>query len=166
MAVQPGQRGQELAGGPRSPLDVLAAAAQAVARSGSVAEAARALATAAARAAHASVAVARVTSTDARHLVTMGVAAAAPSLVAELEGSRLAVAELPAHDVDTRDELPESARRIAERVGADAVLLVPVHTGSAACALELYRHRGAFSAEERQIARAAAYQLALEARAL
>jgi hypothetical protein len=75
MVVQPGHRGEETAAGARGPLAVLAAAAQEIAASESVGEAARALAGAAARAARASVAVARVASPDARHLVAVGVAA-------------------------------------------------------------------------------------------
>jgi serine phosphatase RsbU (regulator of sigma subunit) len=167
MVVQPEHEGWEVAAGARSPLDVLAGAAEAVAAATSVSDAARELARAAARAARASVAVARVASPDGRHLVAVGVAATAPSLAAELEGTRLRADELPRDEIDRAELLPEPARRIAERTGAEAVLLVPVHEGHAPSAsVELYRHRGAFSADERRFARVAAYQLVLAARAL
>jgi GAF domain-containing protein len=99
--------------------------------------------------------------------VAVGVAATPPSLAAELEGSRLRTDELARDEIDRVELLPEAARRTAERTGAEAALLVPVHEGQAASAsVELYRHRGAFSPDERRVARVVAYQLVLAARAL
>ena len=94
------------------------------------------------------------------------VAARSAVLAAELEGSRLDAADVPAveQEHDLRDEaaVPEAVRRAGERSGAGRVLLVPA--GSMADpprgSFEVYRDGPAFSDAERAVARLAATQIA------
>jgi serine phosphatase RsbU (regulator of sigma subunit) len=113
-------------------------------------------------AAAADLAVLRIVDGDG--LVARAVAGSA-SLAAEIEGSRVDDAP-PDQELDRVAELPPGLRRVAERMGAGTLFLVPVRLeGHVAALLELYRSRGAFGAAEREAARVAAGQAALVLRA-
>ena len=93
------------------------------------------------------------------------VAVAGPrALSAELEGTRLPLAELPAASVDDVAAAPTCVRRAAERAAARALLVLPVH-GDPAATLELYRTADEFDEAERAAAELAAGHVALVLRA-
>jgi serine phosphatase RsbU (regulator of sigma subunit) len=138
-----------------------------LAGSASLREALAVLVQTAARAVPADVVVARTRDQTGPWLVTRAVAAPSASLVAELEGCRLPVDSLPHDELDELETVPDDVRRAAERSGATAVLQIPVRLGGAPVgSLELMRSGGPFTPAERPVARLAAGQLALAARAL
>jgi serine phosphatase RsbU (regulator of sigma subunit) len=91
--------------------------------------------------------------------------AAPPALAAELEGTRLPLADLPAGTLDELATAPACVRRTADRAAARAVLLVPVRAADESGSLELYRASEAFDEPERLVAELAAAQVALVLRA-
>jgi serine phosphatase RsbU (regulator of sigma subunit) len=92
--------------------------------------------------------------------------ARSPALRAELEGSRVAPADVAAEEHVDAESLPPPVRRAAEQLGAKGVLLLPVHDGYAVVgSLELLRRKGAFDERERRLAQAAADEIALARRA-
>ncbi len=103
---------------------------------------------------------------DAGGLTARAVYAGSPALQAELEGSRISVGSVPVGERDELLQLPRPLRRVAEQLGATAVLQLPVRAGQAVVgSLELMRRRGAFDERERALARTAAEQVALARRA-
>ena len=99
-------------------------------------------------------------------LTARAVHATSPALQAELEGSRISAGSVPAEERDELLQLPRPLRRVAERLGATAVLQLPVRAGGAVIgSLELMRRRGAFDERERALARTAADQIELARRA-
>ncbi len=123
----------------------------------------RAVAEAARAAAGADLAVVRVVEDG----VLVARAAAGPAfLSAEILG--WAAAERPPEDeIDELDALPASARTLAARADAGAVLLLPIPAdGGSGGSLELLRAGHAFDVEEREAARLAAAQAGLALRLL
>jgi len=99
---------------------------------------------------------------EAGGLTARAVYASSPALQAELEGSRISVGSVPIVERDELLQLPGRLRRVAEQLGATAVLQLPVRAGQAVVgSLELMRRRGAFDERERGLARTAAEQVAL-----
>ncbi len=95
-------------------------------------------------------------------LIARAVHASSASLQAELEGSRISAGSIPAQEGDELLQLPRPLRRAADKLGATAVLQLPIHAGGAVIgSLELMRRRGAFDERERALARTAAGQVAL-----
>jgi serine phosphatase RsbU (regulator of sigma subunit) len=103
-------------------------------------------------------------------LVARAVYAESPALTAELEGTRLPVAEAGEKETELSDapgnpSAPAAVRRAAARAGAQVVRIVPVSVdGEVAAALELYRSSFGFGPEEEALARAAAAHVALAVR--
>jgi serine phosphatase RsbU (regulator of sigma subunit) len=119
----------------------------------------------AAEVAGADVVVARL-GDEAGGLTARAVHASSPALQAELEGSRISAGSVPAEERDELLQLPRPLRRVAEQLGATAVLQLPIHAGGAVIgSLELMRRQGAFDERERALARTAAAQVALARRA-
>jgi serine phosphatase RsbU (regulator of sigma subunit) len=163
MAVRPEHRGVGLREGG---LDALAEAGLSLGLSGSLAEAMQIVAEAAARAAGAEVVLVRVADEARTSLTACAVATSSSAVGAELEGSRLPLADVPAHEASDADRLPDSVRRTAERVGAGSILLIPVEVdGRLEGSVELMRRGAAFDDAERRLARLAASQAALAIRA-
>jgi serine phosphatase RsbU (regulator of sigma subunit) len=147
-------------------LDAFAAAGDRLARSATLDDALAEIARAAAESTAAEVAVVRVLDPAAGTLRARAVTAASPALAAELEGSRFALAELPADEVVGPDALPPAIRGTAGRVDAEASVLVPVCGPEGPVGtLELYRSRGPFRPRDLLVARLAAAHVALTARA-
>ena len=95
-------------------------------------------------------------------LIARAVHASSASLQAELEGSRISAGSIPAEEGDELLQLPRPLRRAADKLGATAVLQLPIQAGGAVIgSLELMRRRGAFDERERALARTAAGQVAL-----
>ena len=160
MAVQPGQRGGDAA----AALDALASAGIAVAEGATLTEALGRVAAAARQASDATVALIRVAEPAGGQL-SARVVAAPPAVAAELEGSRLAAADLPGEPLEDLDAAPEPVLRAAIRVGARGLLLIPVMlAGRPVASLELLRARP-FGADERRAGLVAAAQVALVLRA-
>jgi serine phosphatase RsbU (regulator of sigma subunit) len=121
-------------------LDALAAAGLGLGAAANLADALRIVAEAASRAAHADIVVARVFDDTRGRLIAVAVAADSPALEAELAGSRIPLDGVPEHEESDLTRLPEGVRRLAERVGASAVVLLPVHVdGRISGTLELLR---------------------------
>jgi serine phosphatase RsbU (regulator of sigma subunit) len=146
-------------------LESLAAAGRELAEAESLDEALPALARATAEATGAALAVVRVA--DGRGgLPARGVWSDSSALSAELEGSRLLVEELATEELSEADELPAAVRRLAERIGAVGILIVPCLADDDVLAtLELMRTREPFTAAERAIAEIGAQQAGLLVRA-
>jgi serine phosphatase RsbU (regulator of sigma subunit) len=103
---------------------------------------------------------------ESRSATARAVHAASPALRAELEGSRVAVAKIPAEEHDDAASLPSPLRRVAEHLGANGILQLPVRDGHAVVgSLELLRRRRAFDDRERRLAFAAADEISLARRA-
>jgi serine phosphatase RsbU (regulator of sigma subunit) len=163
MAVRREHRGVGLAEGG---LEALAEAGLALGLAGSLSEAMQTVAEAAARAAGAEVVVVRIADDARASLNACAVATSSAAVGAELEGSRLPLADVPEHEVSDADHLPEGVRRAAERVQASSVLLIPVQIdGRVEGTVELMRAGDAFDDAERRLARLAAGQAALAIRA-
>jgi len=103
-------------------------------------------------------------------LVARAVYAESPALTAELEGTRLPVAEAGEAEIELADapgdpSVPAAVRRTAARAGAQVVRIVPVSLdGEVVADLELYRSSFGFGPEEEALARAAAAHVALAVR--
>jgi len=163
MAVRPEHGGVGLAEGG---LDALVEAGLSLGLSGSLAEAMQIVAEAAARAAGAEVVVVRIVDEARTSLTACAVATSSAAVGAELEGSRLPLADVPAHEASDADRLPDSVRRTAERVGGGSILLIPVEVdGRLEGSVELMRAGAAFDDAERRLARLAVSQAALAIRA-
>jgi serine phosphatase RsbU (regulator of sigma subunit) len=158
MAVREGAA--ETEAGSAALLSALSAAARALAEGTTLAETLEGIAAAAAEAVGATVAVARVVDED-RCLRARAVVSDSTSLAAELAASSLPVEEVSAGELDEHGALPEPVRNAAERVGADAVLLLPVTaSGRLVGSLELLRPSEPFGMGERALARVAADHVA------
>jgi serine phosphatase RsbU (regulator of sigma subunit) len=141
-------------------IEALAELAQALTAGLPPAEALEWAARAAAVGASAEAVVLRVLEGD--WLTAHAVAAGSAALVAELHGSRVAAAELPAGVEDELERLPAAVQAAAARIGATAALVVPLELdGAAAGSLELLRAGSPFNADERLAARLAADHAAL-----
>jgi serine phosphatase RsbU (regulator of sigma subunit) len=154
------------AGGDEGALAALAEASRAVVESPTVAVALDAVVAAAARATGADVALARALDSDGLSASVRAVHGPSAALAAELEGSRLAAADLPADERDETGQLAEPVRTAAARAGARVVLQLPVAVRDRVLGtLELYRAAGPFSGEERVFGRLAAAQMGAALRA-
>jgi hypothetical protein len=111
-------------------------------------EAFRALAEASRAVTAAEIAVIRIPDESGERLEAAAVAAP-PTLAAELEGTVVPLAELPAGPVTDLASAPAAARHAAERAGATRLLLLPAAGDGCAISLELLRRGEPFSVEER-----------------
>src|SRR5678815_5807588 len=102
MVGRPGQPG---AGLTKSGLDALADSVVELGVAGTLTEALQAVADAVRRAAGADAVVARATDESGRDLNAFGVATRSPALSAELEGSRMPLADVPAAEESDRERL-------------------------------------------------------------
>jgi serine phosphatase RsbU (regulator of sigma subunit) len=103
---------------------------------------------------------------DSGCAVARAVHAESAALGAELEGSRLSAASVPAEPLERPVDLPGQLQRVAAQLGAAGVLQLPVREGNAVVgSLELFRRRGEFDEHERRLAFAAADEIALARRA-
>ncbi|HSC93028.1 MAG TPA: SpoIIE family protein phosphatase [Gaiellaceae bacterium] len=149
-----------------SPVEALARVGAAVADGVSLGQALLLAAEAVADAVGATLVVVRVADAEGR-LCARGVASSSRALAAELEGSRLPEGIVPGDELDDRESLPAALRATAERVAADAALVVPVRVGGeVAGSLEAYRPGAAFDDEERVVVRGAAAHVAAAVRTL
>ncbi|MDX6512931.1 MAG: hypothetical protein QOE36_2435 [Gaiellaceae bacterium] len=122
----------------------------------------RRLVTGAVAATGADVGVVRVLDPGSSCLVARAAHGGSDALVAELEGSRIPLGEVPEQEVDDLEDAPLAVRRAAERADAEALIMVPVAGASGPVAtLELFRCRGAFDDAEHDLARLAAAQAGL-----
>src|SRR5262249_35576838 len=145
-------------------LDALAAAGLALADAETLSEALQIVAGGAAGAAHADVAIAR-SDVDGR-AVALGVATVSQALAAELARSGFALDDVPRRDESELARMPTVVQRTARRVGASAVLLLPVHLdGRIGGSLELFRAGEPFDDGEVRLARLAVGQASLAVRA-
>jgi serine phosphatase RsbU (regulator of sigma subunit) len=99
---------------------------------------------------------------DAGGLTARAVHASSAALQAELEGSRIGAGSVPAEERNELLQLPQPLQRVAEQLGAVAVLQLPVRAGGTVVgSLELMRRSEPFDERERVFARATADQVAL-----
>jgi serine phosphatase RsbU (regulator of sigma subunit) len=133
----------------------LSSAAEEPTRAGALA----ALAEAARVAANADVAIVRV-QTTADELEALAVSAQ-PALAAELEGTRLPLADVPQYPVHDLAGAPACARHAADRAAARSILLLPLNGAT----LELYRVAERFDETERLVAEIAGTHISLVLRA-
>jgi serine phosphatase RsbU (regulator of sigma subunit) len=147
-------------------LIALAQAGLALGLASTLPEALQTVAEATARAVQADIVVARVTDQTRARLNAAAVATGSAAVAAELEGSWLPLRDVPEFEQAERELLPDSVRRIAERVRAPFVVLLPVYVGGELRGtLELMRASGTYDDAERRLARLAAAQAALAIRA-
>src|SRR3954447_25472582 len=147
-------------------LDALAAAGLALASAATFAEALQIVASAAARAVHADTVILRAAEGGEDTVQAIAVATQSEALAAELSGVRLELGEVPQHEEAELERLPVGVRRAAERSGASAVVLLPVHDSGKVCGtLELMRPGEPFDDDERRVGRLAAAQASLAIRA-
>ena len=132
-------------------LESFAAAARELTDAESIDDALGALARAAAAATGATLAVVRVPDRSGG-LPASGVWSASAALGAELEGSRVLLAELGREEQRELDRLPAPIRGLADRIGAVGVLVVPALANDRVIAtLELMRPGQRFSAADRML---------------
>jgi len=163
MAVEPER--SEVAGLDPGALEALADAGRAAARGARLGDVLRAVVGAAAGLTGADVVVARILDDERRDLVVRAVAGPSAALAVELEGGRLPLDELPSDEVDL-EEAPEPLARLAERLGAESALVLPVAVGEEVQgSVELLRLVGGFDDSARIAARLVAAQVGLAARA-
>ena len=93
-------------------------------------------------------------------LETVAVAGRA-ALAAELDGTHVALSELPSSTLTELAAAPAGVHHAAARAGAEFVLVIPVRTDATAGTLELYRGGAEFTPGERCAAELAAGQAAL-----
>lgn len=125
------------------------------------------LAAAAASGVGATLAVIRVAERGGADLHARGMWASSPALLAELEGSRIAAAEIGPDELTEGDELPEAIRRLARRWGASRVLVCPVSSdGRVVATLELARAGDPFSEPDILLAQVIAGHASLLVRAV
>jgi serine phosphatase RsbU (regulator of sigma subunit) len=149
---------------PAPSLAALIRAVAAAAVSPSPSEALRALADAARAVSGADVVLIRALDDSSERLEAVAVAAP-QTLAAELEGTVLPAAELPAATLDELDQAPPAVRRIAERTGATQLLLVPARANGCAVSVELFRSGEPFGPEQRLAVELCAAQATLVLRA-
>jgi serine phosphatase RsbU (regulator of sigma subunit) len=150
---------------PEAVVDAFAAAGERLAHSESLDDALGEISTAAANALGADLVVVRVLDPDG-FLRARALTAVSQALAAELEGSRYAVSDFDPAGDGVREALSAAVDRTAERLGAEARVLVPVLVGGRpAGSLELYRARKPLSPAEERIVRLAAAHAALAVRA-
>ncbi|MFL5943374.1 MAG: SpoIIE family protein phosphatase [Gaiellaceae bacterium] len=145
---------------PAPSLAILARAVSAAAGSTSSSAALRALVEAARAVSSAHVAVIRAPDESGQRLEAVAVAAP-QTLAAELEGSLLPAGELPDTPLADLARAPAATRRLADRIGASCLLLVPVRAHGIALSLELFRSGDPFGAEQLLAAELCAAQAAL-----
>ena len=146
-------------------LESFAAAARELTDAKSLDDALAAIARAAAAATSSAVAVVRVPD-RAGGLPARGVWSSSAALGAELEGSRLRVDEVARQEQKRLELLAAPMRRVAERIGAGGVLVVPaVADDHVLASLELMRPGERFSAADRMLAQIAVHQASLLVRA-
>jgi serine phosphatase RsbU (regulator of sigma subunit) len=163
MVARTRQRGARLH---ESGLDALAESALGLGMATTRSEALQIVADAAARAAEAEVAIVRVADGARGRLNAAAVATASTAVAAELEGSWLALEDVPKSEVSDQGRLPDAVRSAAERVRAPHVLLLPLLAeGEPRGSLELMRSGSPFGERELQLARLAAAQAGLAMRA-
>lgn len=149
-------------------LEAFAAVALELVRQESLQEPLAALVRAAALATGAEIVIARLAEDD--ELVARAVHAASAALAAELEGSRLPLAEVSGDEVEFASapgdpSAPAAIRRAATRAGAAVVRVVPVTVGGkVAATLDLFKSGPPFGLRERALARVAAAHLAVATR--
>jgi len=132
-----------------------------------LAELLQSLAKATAVATRAEVAVVRIAAAADDWMVSRAVYASSPALRAHIEGSRMRRDELPHVEETDLAALSAAVRALAERIGAQTVLQVPVVlAGESLASLELLRRGRPFTESERLLARLGAGQLAFVLRAL
>ena len=169
MAVEPGREaaeGERGDGRAAAGVEALASATRLLALGEDPGDALQAIAEATAAATDADAVVVRSLDDRGQTLTARAVATASAAVAAELEGSRVALAELPADEVDRPELLPPAIRRAAARLGTDAVLQLPLVVGNRAVGtFELLRRAHAFTAAERALAHLAAGHAALALRA-
>jgi serine phosphatase RsbU (regulator of sigma subunit) len=164
MAVQP-DRGTRAALDPGA-LEGLAQAGRAALAGARPVAVFQTVAEAALRATRAYVAAVRVLEPGSPDLVARAVASSSASLAAELEGTRVPLAELPAQETGLTGA-PEFVRRLAARLGARVALVIPVVVGDDAVgSLELLRERDELTRDELAAAQLAATQIGLALRTL
>jgi serine phosphatase RsbU (regulator of sigma subunit) len=147
-------------------LDALANSGLGLALGGTLTEALQAVADAVRHATGADAVVARAAEDSSSALNAFGVATRSPAVSAELEGSRLPLADVPETEESERARLPDAVRRAAERIRADHVVLLPVHVdGALRGTLELLRTGPPFSELELRLARIGSTQAGLAIRA-
>ena len=150
-------------------LTAFAAAALELVRGESADPGLRALARAVALGTGAELVVARV-AVEGNGLVARAVHSESVALAAELEGTRMPLADAGTEELDLEDapgdpSAPAAVRRAAARAGAPIVRFVPVAPeGEVVAALELYRSGLPFGPDEQALARAAAAHLTLALR--
>jgi serine phosphatase RsbU (regulator of sigma subunit) len=150
---------------PEAVVDAFAAAGERLAHSESLDDALGEISAAAAKALGADLVVVRVLDPDG-FLRARALTAVSQALAAELEGSRYAVSDFDPAGDGVREGLSAAVSRTAERLGAEAGVVVPVLVGGRpAGSVELYRARRPLSPAEERIARLAAAQAALAVRA-
>src|SRR5579859_6315419 len=149
---------------PAPSLAALVRAAAAAAAAESASEALRALADAAQTVTGADVALVRALDPDEERLEAVAVAASR-ALAAELEGTVMAAADLPDVAIDELAQAPPAVRRIAERVGATELLVVPARANGFAVSVELFHSGEPLRAEQRLAAELCAAQAVLALRA-
>jgi phosphoserine phosphatase RsbU/P len=145
-------------------LAALVRAVSTAALAGTASEALRALAEAAQTVTGADVALVRALDSGGERLEALAVAAP-HALAAELEGTVLPAAELPEATLDELSQAPPAVRRIAERIGATQLLLVPARANGVAVSVELFRSGEPLRAGQRLAAELCAAQAALALRA-
>ena len=141
-------------------LVALVRAVTAAAGSASASDALRALAEAAQAVSGAEIALVRALDDSGERLEAVAVAAP-QALAAELYGTVLPAAELPERPLDDLARAPAAVRRIAERIGATHLLLVPARANGCAVSVELLRSGEPFGPEQRLAAELCAAQAAL-----
>ncbi len=145
-------------------LAALVRAVTAAAGSASAAEALRTLAEAAQTVSGAEIALVRALDDSGTRLEVVAVAAP-QALAAELYGTALPASELPEAPLDDLAQAPAAVRRLAERVGATRLLLMPARADGYAVSVELYGSGEPFGADQRVAAELCAAQAALVLRA-
>jgi serine phosphatase RsbU (regulator of sigma subunit) len=150
---------------PDGVVDAFAAAGERLAHSESLDDALNEIAGATAAAVGADLVVVRVLDPDG-FLRARALVAASQAIAAELEGSRYSLTGSDPSGDDVRVALGPAVARNAERLGAEAGLVVPVLVATRPVgSLELYRSRKPLTGADERVARLAAAQAALAVRA-
>jgi serine phosphatase RsbU (regulator of sigma subunit)/PAS domain-containing protein len=149
--------------GPAAALEAFAAAGRAIADGAALNPVLRSVAEAAAQATDA-IALVRVLDRERAELATRAVAGPA-ALVAELEGTRVAAADVTGRPFDDLDSAPATIRQAARRVGARAAYVVPVTVDERVLATVEILAGSEIGADERVAVSVAAAQVALALRA-
>ncbi len=149
---------------PAQSLAALVRALAAAAVSTRASDALRLVAEAALAVSGAEIALVRALDDSGERLEAMTVAGP-QAVAAELEGTVLPAADLPAVPLDELARAPRAVRRIAERTGTTQLLLVPARANGSTVSLELFRSGEPFGPEQRLAAELCAVNAALVLRA-